>query len=70
MEISGYLANNFSDIDISGDVLDISGSSEKHTIEWDNNYEIWNNRDIRIDPSYSHLDYIDLSFVDVASYHF
>ena len=66
----GYLANNFSDVDISGDVLDISGSSEKHTIEWDNNYEIWNNRDIRIDPSYSHLDYIDLSFVDVASLSF
>ena len=66
----GYLANNFSDVDISGDVLDISGSSEKHTIEWDNNYEIWNNRDVRIDPSYSHLDYIDLSFVDVASLSF
>ena len=68
--VVGYLANNFSDIDISGDVLDISGSSEKHTIEWDNNYKKWNNRDIRIDPSYSHLDYVDLSFVDVASLSF
>ena len=47
--VVGYLANNFSDIDISGDVLDISGSSEKHTIEWDNNYKKWNNRDVRID---------------------